>query len=336
MSAQRSPLLCAILFVTTLASTHAVSAQTATLPEEWIDIGAASPMFDDLVRSAQRAASSDELWIGYTFALREGVHVGCDDWHGRNVSFGTDSIRFRLDSEDDVWSSSCTQAFGLFLRFDDDEARVLEARLLTLRRAERQLDGPVVWAGTMPAGDSIEWLEPAVLEGRRGLRAVGSEALETRARLLTAAAVHDTPGGVAISLEAVNSKYPSKLRQSAIFWTAQFGGDAGLQRLIELAHDDGDAETRKQSIFWLAQVAGERATTHLADIAEDDPETEVRQAAVFALSQSEDDAAIDALIGIVRTHDNREVVKSALFWLGQSGDERAVALIEELLFGHLD
>jgi len=333
MSAPRSSLLCAIVVVITLSSTLAVAAQTSALPDAWTDISVTSPTFDELVRAAQRATSSDGLWVGYTFALREGVHVGCDDWHGRSVSFGTDSITFRLESENDDWSSACTQEFGLFLRFDGDSTRVVEARLLTLRRAERRLDGVVVWAGTMPAQASTAWLKPAVLEGTSGLRAAGSDALETRRRLLTAAAVHDSPDGVAIALAALDSQYPSDLRESAVFWAAQLGGDAGLQRLIEMAHRDDDTEVRKQSIFWLAQVAGERATAHLADIAEDDPETEVRQAAVFALSQSDDDAAIDALIDIVRTHDNREVVKSALFWLGQSGDERAVALIEELLFG---
>ncbi|MGD8329010.1 MAG: HEAT repeat domain-containing protein [Acidobacteriota bacterium] len=336
MSGQRSSLLCAIVLALTLSSTLAVTAQTSALPDEWIDISATSPTFDDFVRAAQRAASNDELWVGYTFALREGVHVGCDDWRGRSVSFGRDSISFLLDREDVDRSSTCTQDFGFFLRFDGDADRVVEARLMTLRRAVRRLDGDVVWAGEMPVQASISWLGPAVLERDSGLRAAGADAVETRTRLLTAAAVHDSPGGVAIALAALDSDYPSELRKSGIFWTAQFGGDDGLQRLIEMAHQDGDAEVRKQSIFWLAQVAGERATAHLADIAEDDPETEVRQAAVFALSQSEDDAALDALIEIVRTHDNREVVKSALFWLGQSGDERAVALIEELLFGHLD
>jgi HEAT repeat protein len=308
-------------------------AQSRALPSTWIDISDAAPSFENLVAASRRAAVSDDIrWIGYFFPLREGVHIGCDDRRGRSISFGAGDISFQLD-DDAPRSRSCDEDFGLFLRFDDDDRILADARMMSLRRAASRLDETVVWAGEMNADASVAWLRSAVLDSVDGdLRAAGDEALRTRRRLLSALAVHDSAGAISVILATLDIQYPAKLRESAVFWAAQLGGDTGLLQLIDLTRHDADAEVRKQAIFWLAQVAGERATQHLAEIAAGDPDTSVRQSAVFALSQSEDGGAIDALIDIVRTHENREVVKAALFWLGQSGDARAVALIEELLF----
>lgn len=308
-------------------------AQTRALPSQWIDVSGSAPTIDHLVAVARRAATGDPLWIGYTFALRERVHIGCDGRRGRSISFGEDDVSFHLESDGEDRSPACDDDFGLFLRFGAADSELVEARLMSLRRAASRLGETVVWAGVLDADASVAWLRPVVLGIDGGaLNAAGDDALRTRRRLLSALAVHDSRDAVDVILALLDVQHPSKLRESAVFWAAHLGGDAGLRELIALTRHDGDAGVRKQSIFWLAQVAGERATQQLAAIAVDDPDTGVRQSAVFALSQSEDDAAIDVLIDIVRTHDNREVVKSALFWLGQSGDARAVALIEDLLF----
>ena len=307
------------------------AAQSQDVPAEWIDISAASPALSSLAATASRAVSEDEFWVGYTFPLRAGVHIGCENRLGRTISFGSDDIQFRVERQgDEVDNEPCDDRFGLFLRFDGNTREVAEARLLTLPRPARRLDEPVVWAGEFPAAASVAFLRPAVF-GERGSLSTSSQ--RVRERLLSAIAVHDDGAAVEVVLAALDSSQAPDLREPAVFWAAQVGGDEGLQRLLDLARNDVDTEVRKQSIFWLGQVAGERATADLAEIAEDDPNTEVRQSAVFALSQSEDDAAIDALIGIVRSHGNREVVKSALFWLGQSGDARAVELFEQLIFG---
>lgn len=307
------------------------------LPSTWTELTDASRLLADLIGEARRAASADAFWVGYTFALRDGVRIGCDDRRGRTISFGSDGARLYLDDEE-PGGAPCDGDFGLFLRIEaDGEAdgdAAVDARLMSWRRATRRLDGEVVWAGAFVADDSAAWLRSAVLDdGADGLQVSGRAAERTRRRLLSAVAVHDSADAITTVLAALNPAYPSELRESAVFWTAQFGGQDGLAELLALARADADTEVRKQSVFWLAQVAGERVTQDLAAIAADDAETEVQTSAVFALSQIDDDGAIDELIAIVRTHDDAEVVKSALFWLGQSGDPRAVALIEEILFG---
>ena len=321
------------LMVSALISS--AKAQGQSMPSAWIDISATVPSIEQLGPNARRAASAEEFWVGYTFALRDGVHVGCDDWNGRQVSFGSNDVHFYMEGDgDEVQGVRCDESFGLFLRFDGSTSEVVEARTMAMRRASRRLDDPVVWAGEFPADASVAFLRSAVLGALGGgSRALSTRSEKVRERLLGAVAMHRSAAAVEVVFAALDSAQPAELRESAVFWTSQIGADEGLQRLIAMARGDDDKEVRQQSIFWLAQVAGERATAHLAEIAEDDPDTEIRQAAVFALSQTEDEAAVEALMNIVRTHDNREVVKSALFWLGQSGDPRAVELIEELLFG---
>ncbi len=326
----------AMSIVSTLIVSSAL-AQGQSVPSAWIDISATVTSLEQLGPNARRAASADEFWVGYTFALRDGVHVGCDDWNGRQVSFGSNDVHFYMEGDGDgneMQGVRCDESFGLFLRFDGSTSEVAEARTMALRRASRRFDDPIVWAGEFPADASVAFLRSAVLGAGGGpSRALSTRSEEVRERLLGAVAMHRSAAAVEVVFAALDTAKPSELRELAVFWASQIGADEGLQRLIAMARGDDDKEVRQQSIFWLAQVAGERATAHLAEIAEDDPDTEVRQAAVFALSQSEDDAAVEALMNIVRMHDNPEVVKSALFWLGQSGDPRAVELIEELLFG---
>lgn len=310
------------------------AAQSGDIPSTWIDVSDRSVALEDLATVSRQSTTTGTFWVGYSFPLREGVHVGCDERHGRSVSFGSDGVRLYFDSDGDQNESVvCDDSFGVFLRFDGSTSDVVEARMLTLGRAATRLESAVVWAGEYRAEESVAFLRSAVLEGdgRGGPIATSSD--EVRERLLSAVAVHADDAAIEVVMASLNPSQPAELRESAVFWTSQVGGDAGLERLLDLARDDASSEVRKQSIFWLGQVAGERATAHLAEIAEDDPDTEVRTSAVFALSQSDDEAAVDALVRIVRTHDNREVVKAALFWLGQSGDPRVVELLEELLFG---
>jgi len=308
-------------------------AQTSSRPDEWIDNSAQSSI-DSFVDDARRDANGEDFWVGYTFALRDGVHVDCESSDGRRVSFGSDDLHFHFDDDDVDLEHSCGGDFGLFFRFTGTDDAIERVRMTSMSRAERRFDDTVVWAGDLDANESVQMLRALVFDdGGGAARGLSVSRDRDRDRLFTALVLHDSSAADAIVFEALEPAQSGDVRRSAVFWVSQVGGERGLETLLDLARNDADADVRQQSIFWLAQVAGERATQDLADIATDDPDTEVRKSAVFALSQSDDAAAVDALIEIVRTHDNREVVKSALFWLGQSGDPRAITLIEELLFG---
>jgi hypothetical protein len=108
-------------------------------------------------------------------------------------------------------------------------------------------------------------------------------------------------------------------------------GDAGMDRLIDLARHDASSRVRAQALFWVAQKAGERAVGTLAGAVDEDPDAEVRQRAVFAISQLPRDEGVPKLIALAGTHRDREVRKQAMFWLGQTGDARALAFFEQVL-----
>lgn len=318
-----------------VAASSVAAAQSQDVPAGWVDRSSAQPALTDLAATAARTAG-DDFWVGYTFPLRAGVHVSCEQWRGRSISFGGGELHFHMaDEREELHAERCDDDFGVFLRFaDGNSEQVIEARLLTLRRAAVRLEDAVVWAGVYAADASVEYLRAATLRnGDRGSRAISTESGKVRERLLSAVAVHDGAASRQVVLAALDPGEPSELREDAVFWTGQVAGEEGVVRLLDVARNDGDKEVRKAAIFWLGQLAGEAVTADLADIAASDPETDVRTSAVFALSQSEGDAAIEALISIVRSNRNPEVVKSALFWLGESGDERVIALFEEILFG---
>jgi hypothetical protein len=108
-------------------------------------------------------------------------------------------------------------------------------------------------------------------------------------------------------------------------------GDAGLDRLIEMARHDESSRVRGQALFWVAQKAGERAVGTLGGAVDDDPDVEVRKRAVFAISQLPRDEGVPKLIALAGTHRDREVRQQAMFWLGQTGDPRALMFFEQVL-----
>jgi hypothetical protein len=314
------------------------SQTTDPLPPQWIDLSPQQPVLDDLVSSAARAAGTSTFWVGYEFALRPGVSVGCDCDGHHSIRFD-DGDRIVLprrgenDGEGDAQDDDYDRPFGLFLKVGGNRASgVQAARIVTWERASKLYE-PVVWAGFYDAHDSVRFLRPRILESAGVFAARLS--VEVRERLLMAVALHDSELAADVAFAALSENEPRDLRESAVMWAATIGGTPAIDRILRLARHDSDSEVRESSIFWLGQLAGDAATSTLVEIAENDPLSEVRRSAVFALSQSEDDAAIDALIKIVHDHDDPEVVRAALFWLGESGDPRAIALFEELLLGRV-
>lgn len=180
---------------------------------------------------------------------------------------------------------------------------------------------------------------------------------------LAAIAHHNHPSAMN-TLERMTGRESShKLREEALFWIGQRGGDRGfrflrdfLQReentslrkkavfslsqsqsegaipeLINLARRDESREIRREAIFWLGQRAGKQAEDELRRAVDEDPDDAVREHAVFAISQLPKERAVPILIDLVRNHKSSAVRKKAMFWLTQTGDERAIDVIEEIL-----
>ncbi|MEZ4589242.1 MAG: HEAT repeat domain-containing protein, partial [Gemmatimonadales bacterium] len=120
------------------------------------------------------------------------------------------------------------------------------------------------------------------------------------------------------------------LKEKIIFAVAQNGQNDGFRWLLEVAGNTReDIELRKKAVFWAAQSGADLPELFaLYDRAGD---RELKEQLIFAYSQSNKRAAVDKLIEIARRDSDRELRKKALFWLSQSNDPRVVELLTEIL-----
>ena len=184
----------------------------------------------------------------------------------------------------------------------------------------------------------------------------------TEQQVVAAIALHDTPSAVPALEKLAGREYASDIREHALFWLGQRGGERGFRYLRDFLRGDesdhlrsravfalsqskveeavpelidlarhGDHAVRREAVFWLGQRAGEKAAAELKRIATDDEDDDIRERAVFAISQLPRERAVPMLIDLVKTHKSAAVRKRAMFWLAQTDDPRAIALIEEIL-----
>jgi len=128
-----------------------------------------------------------------------------------------------------------------------------------------------------------------------------------------------------------NDNESTELRKKAVFSISQSQVDAATGELISLARNDKSSQIRREALFWLGQKAGTKVAGELRRAVDDDPDEDVREHAVFAISQLPRDRSVPLLIDLARSHKSKRVREKALFWLAQTHDPRALDLIEEIL-----
>jgi HEAT repeats len=180
---------------------------------------------------------------------------------------------------------------------------------------------------------------------------------------LAALAMHADASATTALAQLAGSTHPRKLREQALFWSAQLRGadgahlvehiattdaDAelranavfalsqakgvdGYASILRIAHTDASEHVREQALFWMAQMGDARARNDILTAIDKETSDHVREQAVFALSQLKDDQAATALIALVRGSYPRKVKEQALFWLGQSGSTEAMNFLDEVL-----
>lgn len=181
--------------------------------------------------------------------------------------------------------------------------------------------------------------------------------------VVAAVAMHAHPDVVPVLERLTAASQPGDVREHALFWLGQRGGERGFRflrefirtntddelaekavfalsqsdaseatsELIALARGAKNSEVRRQAIFWLGQKAGEKAAAELRRSVDEDPDDDVKEHAVFAISQLPRERAVPMLIDLVRHHKSPNVREQAMFWLAQSGDDRALTLMEDIL-----
>ena len=162
---------------------------------------------------------------------------------------------------------------------------------------------------------------------------------------------------------AEDASAPAALREQAIFWIGQTGGDpqylmdlygriqdpdlkekvilgisqqrgdAGRGWLVARAKDPSESlGLRENALFWAGQ-AGAFTVAELRDLFASFTEPELKEQVIFVASQRREAAAVDFLMEVARNKDNGEMREKAIFWLGQSRDPRAAQFLLDLIKG---
>jgi len=142
----------------------------------------------------------------------------------------------------------------------------------------------------------------------------------------------DTPGAEFTYLRTIYPRLDDDQMKEAVFQGMMQDEEVEAGRwLIERARDTKEpTKLRRSALFW----AGQRVATPTTDILgvyRDAGDVALREHAIFVLSQRQDDAATDALMRIAREDRDAEMRGKALFWLAQKHDPRVTKLISDLL-----
>jgi HEAT repeat protein len=122
----------------------------------------------------------------------------------------------------------------------------------------------------------------------------------------------------------------TELRNKVLFSISQAGGQENMRWLLGVAKDNTQpVELRKQALFWAGQ--GDAPIADLASLYARLKVRELREQLIFVYSQRDDSAAVDRLLEIARRDPDVELRKKALFWLGQSSDPRAAKALQEII-----
>lgn len=148
-------------------------------------------------------------------------------------------------------------------------------------REETKVRAHAVFAlshGTGANDDWSRWL-------RERYPTFGSD--ELKEQVLLAEHENGADGGRWLMGRARDTREPTKLRKSALFWAGQ-NESTPTAEIVRVAREDGDATLREHALFVLSQRPDAEATDALLRIAREDGSTKVRGRALFWLAQKDD------------------------------------------------
>ena len=121
-----------------------------------------------------------------------------------------------------------------------------------------------------------------------------------------------------------------ELRKKILFSLSQMGDSESVKWLVGVARDRTQTiETRKQALFWAGQ--GGASMADLAPLYGSFDDRDMKEHLIFVYSQREEPAAVDRLLEIARRDPDPELRKKALFWIGQSEDPRAAKALQDII-----
>jgi HEAT repeats len=335
-------LLTALLFTVTL---HAQNFTNATLARHSASRG---------VAAAVRGLGNVTAWVAWTTPVSARVTMCCSGWSDKtgfekNCCSGCSLARsgnsFNITDKQHAGTKEMLIAAKL-------EAGVLQK--VRLFDVECAVDA---------AGAMVHMLDGATPESAIDYLASEVSRARDEGTVVTAIAQTESPSMIGTLERLAGTAYNEDIREQAVFWIGQRGGERGFQflrnlirgkestdlkrkavfsmsqneadgatdELISIARHHESTAVRREAVFWLGQKAGAKAAGELRRFVDEDPDEDVREHAVFAISQLPRERSVPLLIDLARNHKSRRVREKAIFWLTQTGDPRALDLIEEIL-----
>ncbi|HET7434578.1 MAG TPA: HEAT repeat domain-containing protein [Thermoanaerobaculia bacterium] len=299
-----------------------------------------------VMSAAPRLTLPNAKWVAWKVPTATDVKICSGGWNHRGSCCGWGDDQQGFSINDEPGSGTMTLA-----------ARVNGGTIEKIRMFDgscdiSRKDGTLVWMQNVDPESSLDLLEEQIDRADADSRGI-----------ITAMAQH-AGSSVEPRLEKIaDSRRDEDVREQAIFWIGQRGGERGYQyltkfirsnddeslldkavfslsqssasgamgSLIDFARHHKSSEVREKALFWLGQKAGEKAASELRRAVDEDPDDDVREKAVFAISQLPPERSVPMLIDLVKNHKSPNVRKKAMFWLTQTGDPRALDLIEQIV-----
>jgi tetratricopeptide (TPR) repeat protein len=127
-----------------------------------------------------------------------------------------------------------------------------------------------------------------------------------------------------------------RLRRKALFVLSQTNDSRVIPLLKDIALKDKDREIREKAIFWLGQIGGENAQDELLNLyhalGDTKDDQKLKAKLIFSIAQLNTDESVKQMISIYKKEKSLKVKKKIIFWLGQSGRKEALEFIQGILF----
>jgi HEAT repeat protein len=272
---------------------------------------------DAAVKQARAANPQARFWTAWAFDVRPGVAVDYE-WRGkegRRVSGEGFNVSFDGKVE--------TRNLAVFLLHEPGGAGPARVEVYNLERQRDYNALPVFWLGRASTDESLSYLRQLV-ESQQASKKVSEHSV-------VALALHDDARVSGILKQFVRSLPGKEVRQAAVFWLGQLGGEtAYLAELV--AAEQEPLELRKQAAFAIGVGPDSGALAALQHLYQTATHRELKKQLIFAVSiNRQQEEATNYLIQLATSEREVEVRKQAIFWLGQKAGERSLKVLGDTL-----
>jgi len=294
---------------TTVNTVEAAPQQPGFIPVQ----GASLPAkIETAVKQARARNPQAKFWTAWAFDVRPGVAVDYDwrDKDGRVRSNDGFNVSFDRKIE--------TANLAIFLLHEPGVSGPARLEVYNLDRQRNYDSIPVFWLGRAGNDESLNTLRE-LTESQQNRKVADHS--------VVAIALHNDSRVGGMLKQFVRSLPGKEVRNSAVFWLGQIGGETPFLSDLVLA-DQENVEVRKQAAFAIGVSKDAGALGTLQSLFQSVTNREVKKQLVFAVSVNESqDEGINILINLATNEPDVEVKKQAIFWLGQKAGERSLKVL---------